>query len=170
MKPRNAAGNRKLESVITDIQEGPDSVRLTLQNGAVSFVVRKPLGQVVQEERGVLAPDLRVGDVLSLITLKPRDKIKRRSTVTQLEPLTLSIEGVGALAISTPEAVDFSRETPLKEGALSKGQTVAIDLRLHADGGIDVLRIAVVIAKPKPARPRARSRRKPAPKAADTQA
>jgi len=170
VKPRNSAGNRKLESVITDIQEAPDSIRLTLQNGAVSFVVRKPLTQVVQEERGVLAPELKVGDTLSLITLRPSDKIKRRSVVTALAPLTLNIEGIGSLAVSTPEAVEFSRETPLPNNTLSKGPTVAVDLRVHADGGIDVLRIAVIIAKPKAAKPRARSRRKAAPKAAAPEA
>lgn len=165
MKPRNSAGNRKLESVITEIQEAPDSMRLTLQNGAVTFAVRKPLTQVVQEERGVLAPDLKLGDVLCLVTLKPRDKIKRRCVVTGLAPLTLDIEGIGELAIKTPEAVEFSRETALPDGALSKGQTVAVDLRVQADGGLDVLRIAVIIAKPKAAKPRARTRRKPAPEA-----
>jgi hypothetical protein len=155
-KPANHAGPRKFESTITAIDKAANPPTVTLRSGAV-MVALKPTVALVQEERDVVAADLKVGDAISLITLKiagEDPKIEEASSVTGLNPLTVMIGDFASLTLTKVEVASFSRITPLPVTDLRPGQTVAVLMDVRADGEIDIKRLAVIVAKPRPPRPR----------------
>lgn len=149
-KPTNRPGERKLESTIAAVEKIGDTVRITLKDGSLTVTV-KPSTELVQEERWLVASDLKVGDRLSLITFKPKAKgsLKEKAVVTAVNPLVLKISEVATLTVDKVENVEFNRYTPLPASALAAGQTVALEMRVLRDGQIEAKRIAVVIVKAK---------------------
>ena len=166
-KPANRTGERKIESTITALDLDASPPKVTLRAGAMTLTL-KPATKVVKEERDLIAADLKVGDTLCLLTLKsakiPKtstndSKIKEECTVTTLNPLTLKVGDSATLTITKVELAAFSREAPLQPAQLAVGQTVAVNFYVRG-GDIDVLRLAVVTARPKPKTPRTPRKKK----------
>ncbi len=94
--------------------------RVTLRDGAVTLAL-KPTTKLVKEERDLTAADLKVGDTLCLLTLKPTkgpktvansSVIKEECRVTTLSPLTLHISEIATLTLTNVELAEFVREVP----------------------------------------------------------
>ena len=159
-KPANNAGERKIESAIAGLDIAANPPKITLRDGAMTLAL-KPTTKLVQEERGLTAADLKVGDTICLLTLKSvglgartlTSSIKQECTVKAVNPLTLAIGDMAALTITKTEVAEFSREIAIQPANLAIGQTVALKIYLRGDGDIDVLRCAVVTAKPKAKKP-----------------
>ena len=104
-KPTNNAGERKIESAITALDIGATPPTITLRDGAMTLAL-KPTTKLVQEERGLTAADLKVGDTICLLTLKSvglgartlTSSIKQECTVKAVNPLTLAIGDMAALS------------------------------------------------------------------------
>jgi len=163
-KPFNHAGERKIESAITALDLNANPPKVTLRDGAVTLTL-KPTTKIVKEERDLTAADLKVGDTLCLLTLKPTkgpktvansSVIKEECRVTALNPLTLHVSEIATLTLTNVELAEFVREVPLQSSDLAVGQTVAVKIYVRGGGDIDVQRLAVVTAKPKaPKKPKA---------------
>lgn len=155
--PRNRTGTRRFESTITAVNKAGGGLEVTLRDGALTLII-KPSTELVREERNLGASDLKVDDLLSLVTLrsgKSRLSIKEKAVVTGLNPLTLKVSDIAVLTVTKADQWAFSRFTPLTTDALVAGQTVAVEMTLQRDGGISAKRLAVVVAKPNP--PKARN-------------
>ncbi|MDQ3812891.1 MAG: hypothetical protein M3347_02945 [Armatimonadota bacterium] len=160
-RPKNTAGDRQLQSSITALDKAADVVKVTLKEGALT-VALKSTTELVQEERGVSASDLKAEDNLSAIVLKGSKKkfyIEQKAIVTSTNPLTLKIGDLATLTVAQADKLEFNRYIPIKPDALAVGQTVAVEMRLQTDGEIIMKRLAVIVEKPKP--PRAPRRARP---------
>lgn len=149
-KPRNRTGTRKLESTITKVETFEGAPRLTLREGALTLSL-KPATELVREERDLTVAELKVGDMLSQISLKGRGNLKEPGRVASLAPLTIDLGETATLTLKQVENWSFDRVSPLTAADLVIGQTVALELSLLRDGGIEAKRVAVMIARSKPA-------------------
>lgn len=167
--PRNTGRDRKMESTIKAINTADGKVTLTLKDGVLSLTLL-PLTELVQEERNIVASDLKVDDTLCLIRFRSRGSIKEKGTVSAINPLTIKIADMGTLVLTTTENVTFCRYSPMQPAALAVGQTVAVDLHVGRDGEIETKRVAVVVV-PKaqaPQRTKQATKRKPVKQDAKT--
>jgi hypothetical protein len=158
--PKNTTGDRRFESSIAAVDNTANPTHITLRDGTLTLEL-KPTTELVQEERGLVASDLKIADTLSLIALKGRRSkfsIKEKATVASINPLTLRIGDMATLTVLEPDRWEFERYTPIQPKSLTVGQTVSILINLQRDGEITTRRIAVV-AKSKPVKSR-NSRRK----------
>lgn len=148
-KPRNRTGTRKLESTITKVETVEGAPRLTLREGAMTLSL-KPTTELVREERDLTVTELKVGDTLSQISLKGRGNLKEPGTVTATAPLTIALGETAILTLKQVENWSFDRISPLVAADLAAGQTVALEISVLRDGGIEAKRVAVVMMRPKP--------------------
>ena len=166
-KPSNRTSTRTFQSTITAVDQAAGAVRMTLKNDVIT-VGFKPTTQLEQEERGLVAADLRAGDSLSSMELKgkgvqTKGKIEGRATVQTTEPLVLLFDDLGRITVSKTEVARFTRTQPMTARDLSVGQTVEIVMMVQKNGDIETRRIAVIVEKPAPPktiaprRPRARN-------------
>ena len=161
--PKNKAGDRKLESAITAVENKAGFTQITLQNGELRLGLNTET-EVVREERGVVASDLKVGDALALIALKgQRSKLKitQPAVVTAINPLTIEIGDSAKMTLLKADEWEFFRITPIKPEELKIGQTVALQLSLKVDGDIATKRVAVLIGKPFPTKTKPKPKVKP---------
>ena len=150
--PKNTAGDRKFESAISAMDNAANPPKVTLQNGGMTLEL-KPDTELVREERGLVASDLKVGDELCLIALKgQRSKlsINEKAAVTSLNPITITISDSAKMVLLKDDQWEFYRTTPMKPAELKVGQTVAVQITLRRDGDIIPKRVAVVVGKSQP--------------------
>jgi len=162
--PKNKAGDRKLESTIAALENKTGLTQITLQNDELRLGLNLET-EVVREERGLVASDLKVGDALCLIALKgQRSKLKitEAAVVTAINPLTIEIGDAAKMTLLENDQWEFFRVTPIKPSDLKIGQTIALQLTLKVDGDIITKRVAVLSGKPfppkrKPKQPKAKA-------------
>ena len=153
-KPYNRASTRKIQSTITAVDRAANAVKMTLKNDVVT-VGFKPTTELEQEERGLVAADLRTGDTLCELELKgkgikTKGKIEGRATVQTTTPLVLLFDDLGSITVSKTEVARFTRTAAMTPEQLNAGQTVEITMTVQKNGEVEARRIAVIVEKPAP--------------------